>query len=67
MLTLNQRTYLCEFLTEFFPERWDSLWELSEKISDQQRRKLLALCYGKKKEELKSMLDEIINFEQYAK
>lgn len=65
-LTLNEQSYLCDFIKKVLPVTdYDKLWDMSEKISREQRGRLLSLCFNKKTEELKSMVDEIINFQQY--
>jgi hypothetical protein len=64
-MTLNEKTYLCDFLSKFVPNKFDEHWELCDRISDLQRKKLLALCYNNKADELINMLEEITNFQQY--
>jgi hypothetical protein len=61
-MTLNERTYLMDFILKFLPEE-PNLWELTEVITDLQRKKLLALCFNKKAEDLKSMVEDIKNFQ----
>lgn len=58
-MDLNSKSYLCDFLQNLGIGSYEDNWDLCEKITEPQRKKLLALCFNKKVEEAKKMLEEI--------
>ncbi len=62
-MDLNSKSFLCDFLEKLKVGTYDTNWDLCDKITDPQRKKLLALCYSKNVEEIKTMLEEINNFQ----
>lgn len=58
-LMLNERSYLCNFISKYIPGKSDELWEMSEKITRKQRGLLLALCFQKEADQLKKAVEEI--------
>jgi len=62
-MTINEKTYLCDFLEKLKVGTYDTNWEICNKITDPQRKKLLALCYNKNVEEIKTMLEDINNYQ----
>lgn len=62
-MLLNEKTYLCDFLEKLKVGTYDTNWDLCDKITDPQRKKLLALCFNGKVEETKEMLENINNLQ----
>lgn len=58
-MNLNEKTFLCDFLEKLKVGTYDENYELCNKITDPQRKKLLALCYNNKVEEIKEVLNNI--------
>jgi len=59
MLTLNERTFLCDFLVAKVGGYSNKYWKLSEKINRKERGLLLALCYQNNKEKLTEVLADM--------
>lgn len=62
-MDLNSKSFLCDFLEKLKVGTYEVNWDLCDKITDPQRKKLLALCYNKNVEEIKTMLEEINNYQ----
>jgi len=62
-MDLNSKTFLCDFLNKLKVGTYDENWDLCDKITDPQRKKLLALCYNGEVEEIKEMLESINNLQ----
>ena len=60
-MTLNERSYLLNIL-EKYSDRKD-LWDLTDRITDAQRKRFLALYFNHKTDELKEMLENVIAFQ----
>lgn len=62
MLTLNEKSYLTQFLGKYIKGQDEKLYELAERINYAERGKLLALCYQSQKDPL--YVDKLIEVVQ---
>ena len=61
-LTLNERSYLCNALKDYLDP--DTLWDLTEVMTQKQRGLLLALDRNKETNKIKEVLENIKNFQK---
>ncbi len=62
-MQINQKTYLCDTLEKLKIGVYSENWELCDKITEPQRKKILALYFNNKPEEIKEMLENIKNLQ----